>query len=167
MRIEGHAQGTTYEVLVARAPASVTRAQVQTLVEDVLDDVDRHLSGWNAQSELARFNANQTTDWVPASMLLLDAIEAAAAVSRASDDAFDVTVAPVVQAWGFGAGADAQRPPPTEAEIVDLCARVGYRKLELRREPAALRKAVATLRVDLDGIAPGLTVDLIATRLEE
>jgi thiamine biosynthesis lipoprotein len=167
IRIQGNAQGTTYEVLVARAPRSVRRAQVQSIAEDVLADVDLHLSGWNARSELARFNAIQTTDWVPVSALLLEAIEAAAAMSLASDGAFDVTVAPVVEAWGFGAGADAQRPPPTEAEVEVLCAGVGHQKLELRREPSALRKTVVALRVDLDGIAPGLTVDRIAARLEE
>jgi thiamine biosynthesis lipoprotein len=167
MRIAGEAQGTTYQVLITRPPVSLSRAAAQSLVDGVLGDVDRHLSGWNAQSELSRFNADRTIDWVPVSGLLLDAVSEAAAVSRESGGAFDVTVAPAVGVWGFGPDAPAGRTHPTAAEITQACARVGHRKLELRRDPPSLRKDLAGLHVDLDGIAPGLTVDRIAARFEE
>jgi len=100
------------------------------------------------------------------SVLLIDAVEEAQAVSRASGGAFDVTVGPLVRAWGFGAGAVETGAAPAPAELERLRESVGYRKLESRYRPPALRKSVATLHLDLDAIAPGLAVDQIAERLE-
>jgi len=158
--------GTTWEVVVPRLPRGVTRGQVQGAIDTVLDEVNQHLSGWDATSELARFNAAEATDWIPASAMLVEAVVQAQGVSRASGGAFDVTVAPLVRAWGFGAGAGVDAGVPAPAEIERLRAVVGYGKLQLRLQPPALRKSAPALRVDLDGIAPGLAVDRIATRLE-
>jgi len=101
---------------------------------------------------------------VPA--LLAEAVEQSLAVSRDSDGAFDVTVSPLVRAWGFGAGAVEGGVPPTPADLDRLSETVGYRKLALRMQPPALRKSLPALEIDLDGIAPGLAVDRIADRLE-
>ena len=158
--------GTTWEVVVSRLPPGVTRDQVQGAVDTVLDEVNRHLSGWDATSELARFNAAEVTEWIPASATLVETVAQSQAVSRASGGAFDVTVGPLVRAWGFGAGAAEDPATPTPSEIERLRASVGYEKLALQQRPPALRKATPALRVDLDGIAPGVAVDRIAARLE-
>lgn len=165
-RIAGERMGTTYEVVVPHRPAGVTRADLEAAVDGVLEEVDQHLSGWNPDSELARFNQASTTRWVAVSPLLAEIIEQALAVSRDSGGAFDVTVGPLVRAWGFGAGAREETTAPTPAELERLGDTVGHRRLDARRHPPALRKSVATLQIDLDGIAPGLAVDLIAARLE-
>jgi thiamine biosynthesis lipoprotein len=99
-------------------------------------------------------------------VLLAEAVGEAESMSRASGGAFDVTMGPLVRAWGFGAGAVEERAAPAPAEIERLRASVGYRKLELRLGPPALRKSVPTLHVDLDGIAPGIAVDRIVAGLE-
>jgi thiamine biosynthesis lipoprotein len=165
-RLVGHTMGTTYEVVVVGRPRELTVAAIQAEVDHVLGNVDRHLSGWNPDSELSRFNAAGTADWIPATRLLAETVARAQTVSRGSGGAFDVTVAPLVRAWGFGAGAVAAAVVPTAAELARLRQSVGYERLQLRLDPPALRKSVPTLRVDLDGIAPGLAVDRIAARLE-
>jgi thiamine biosynthesis lipoprotein len=165
-RIAGETMGTTYEVVVTHRPADLSRPAIQSAVDAVLAEVNGHLSGWDPRSELARFNAASATDWIPASELLIEAVDEAQAVSRASGGAFDVTVGPLVRAWGFGADAVAEGAAPAPAELERLRESVGYRRLESRVRPAALRKNVAALQVDLDGIAPGLAVDRIAVRLE-
>ena len=159
--------GTTYEVVVTHRPAELSRPAIQSAVDAVLAEVNGHLSGWDPQSELARFNAASGTDWIPASELLVEAVDEAQAVSRASGGAFDVTVGPLVRAWGFGAdavaagcGACARRARTTARS------RSGTGGSSRGSRPPALRKSVATLHVDLDGIAPGLAVDRIAERLE-
>jgi thiamine biosynthesis lipoprotein len=164
-RYAGSTMGTTYEVLVPRRPGAVSRRETEALIRAVLDEADRHLSGWNPSSELSRFNA-QGTEWFPASDVLFEAVAAAQSVSRASGGAFDVTVAPLVRAWGFGAGAARDGGPPADAELETLRASVGYGKLELQSAPPAMRKSEPSLRIDLDGIAPGYAVDRIAARLE-
>ena len=164
-RFAGPAMGTTYEVVIPQRPDAVSRQAVEAVIRGVLDEADRHLSGWNPSSEIAQFNAFGT-EWFPASTVLLETLDGAQAVSRASAGAFDVTVAPLVSAWGFGAAGRRDGMAPTGAEIAVLHASVGYGKLELRARPPALRKSDPRLRIDLDGVAPGYAVDRIAARLE-
>jgi thiamine biosynthesis lipoprotein len=166
LELQGPAMGTSYTVVVSRLSSGVGRAEVEAVVDEVLRESDRHLSGWNDASELARINSTRSTDWLPISPQLHAVLRESAAVSRASAGAFDVTVGPLVRAWGFGAGAAGNPPEPSQIELDALRAQIGYQRLELREAPPALRKAVPGLTLDLDGIAPGWAVDEIATRIE-
>jgi thiamine biosynthesis lipoprotein len=166
LELRGPAMGTTYSVIVTRAPNDVRAGDIQAQVSAALADADRHLSGWNDASEIVRFNASRASGWQPVSRTLFDVVAQARAVSEASGGAFDITVAPLVRAWGFGAGAGDDPPEPPAAERQRLLARVGFGRLELREDPPALRKTVPDLSLDLDGIAPGWAVDRIAARLE-
>lgn len=165
-RIAGSSMGTTLEVVVTHRPATVTRADLESAVADVLGEVDRHLSGWNPRSDLVRFNQATSTDWVVVPTLLAEAVEQALAVSRETNGAFDVTVSPLVRAWGFGSGGAEEGTAPDAADLERLGGAVGYLKLASRVHPPALRKSVSALEIDLDGIAPGIAVDRIASRLE-
>jgi thiamine biosynthesis lipoprotein len=158
--------GTTYNVIITRLPQGVERAAVEAVIATVLRDADQHLSGWNGASELSRFNATQDTDWRRVSPILFAAVEQARVVSLASDGAFDVTVGPLVRAWGFGAGAEEDPPTPSSDAIAKMLGQVGHTRLELRTQPPALRKTVPGLAIDLDGIAPGWAVDRVAARFE-
>ena len=72
------------------------------------------MSTWREGSELSRFNRDERTVPFPLSPETLDVFEIAQDVSRRSRGAFDVTVGPLVRAWGFGAGASPQtQTPPT------------------------------------------------------
>ena len=158
--------GTTYSVSVPRLPDSTDRAAVEGAIGDVLREADEHLSGWNDESELARFNANASTDWQPVSPVLFESVQQAQAVSRATNGTFDITVGPLVRAWGFGARANAGPSAPAPETLARLLGEVGYARLELRPSPPALRKSTPGLEIDLDGIAPGWAVDRIAARFE-
>ena len=166
LELRGPAMGTTYSVIVTRRPGGVGADDIQAEVTAALADADRHLSGWNDASEVSRFNASRAPGWQPVSATLFDVVAQARAVSVASGGAFDITVAPLVSAWGFGAGAGGDTPAPSAEALQRLLARVGFGRLELRADPPALRKAVPELELDLDGIAPGWAVDRIAERLE-
>jgi len=166
LQLAGPTMGTTYSVTVTQRPAGVGRDTIETAIAEVLHEADQHLSGWNEASELARFNAVDSADWLPVSAILLMAVEEAREVSERSGGAFDVTVGPLVRAWGFGAGAADEPPAPAPEAIERLLAKVGYQKLGLRSSPPALRKAVAGVSIDLDGIAPGWALDRLAERFE-
>ena len=158
--------GTTYSVSIPRVPEGTDRAMVEAVIADVLREADEHLSGWNDRSELVRFNNSSSTDWQTVSPVLFESVAQAQSVSRATDGTFDVTVGPLVRAWGFGARASAETASPPAELLAQLRANVGHEKLELRPSPPALRKATPGLQIDLDGIAPGWAVDRIAVRLE-
>src|SRR5678816_2339377 len=162
--LSGPTMGTTYTVKVASAPATVDPSTVRVAIDDVLERVDRSMSGYRADSEVARFNANPSTDWCGVSPDLAAVVQASLDISEASDGAFDITVAPLVAAWGFGPAGEPKELPSVE-QIAQLEATVGYRKLHVRLDPPALRKDVAGLSIDLNGIAPGFAVDRLADRL--
>jgi thiamine biosynthesis lipoprotein len=166
LRLSGETMGTTYAIVVTALPPGVTRGEIESVVAGVLDEVDQHLSGWNPGSELAAFNRSRSTDWQPVSTTLYFAVAQARSISVASGGAYDVTVAPLVRAWGFGAGSDAATDTPRDDELAALLAHTGHERLELREPPPALRKAVAELEIDVDGIAPGWAVDRIAERFD-
>ena len=166
LELHGATMGTTYNVRVPRLPDGTGREAVEAAIASVLRDADEHLSGWNEASELARINADAGSDWLQISPILFAVVREASAVSAATGGAFDVTVGPLVRAWGFGAGAMADPAAPSPEEIRRLLARVGHARLELRESPPSLRKTVPGMSLDLDGIAPGWAVDRIAERLE-
>ena len=166
VQLSGPTMGTTYSVSIPRLPEGADRAAVEGVIADVLRLADEHLSGWNVDSELVRFNDSSSTDWQPVSPALFESVAQAQAVSRATNGAFDVTVGPLVRAWGFGAGASAEPATPSRELLAQLRGDVGYEKVELRPSPPALRKSTPGLQIDLDGIAPGWAVDRIAAHLE-
>lgn len=165
LAISGPTMGTTYSIKVASAPADVDAHALRSAVDQVLDRIDRSMSGYRADSEISRFNASPSTDWVEVSADLAIVVDRALQVSRDSGGAFDVTVGPLVAAWGFGAEGE-PIDLPDEAKLAELRARAGYQKLEARLQPPALRKSDASVQVDLNGIAPGYAVDLIAERFQ-
>lgn len=163
LAIAGPTMGTTYSIKVASTPASVDAHALRVAADEVLERIDLSMSGYRDDSEISRFNASASTDWFEVSTDLATVVDYALQVSRASEGTFDITVGPLVAAWGFGA----QGEPidlPDAARLAELKAQVGYEKLEARLQPPALRKADASLKVDLNGIAPGYAVDLMTER---
>jgi thiamine biosynthesis lipoprotein len=159
--------GTTYTVKIARPPADIQAHDVRGVIDRELARIDKSMSGYRPDSELARFNASRSTTWFEVSADLAFVVQAALNVSEASGGAFDVTVSPLVQAWGFGATKSLPADLPDEAELQRLSAQVGYRKLQVRHMPPALSKAQPELTIDLNGIAPGFAVDRIAAGFDE
>jgi FAD:protein FMN transferase len=162
--LSGPTMGTTYTVKVAAPPASVDGVRLRQAIDDGLAQIDRSMSGYRADSEVARFNASVSTQWHDVSADLAAVVHTALDISEKSGGAFDITVAPLVAAWGFGPAGRPQALPSDE-QIAQTGAAVGYRKLHVRLDPPALRKDVAALSIDLNGIAPGFAVDRLADRL--
>lgn len=164
----GHTMGTTYSVQIVDPPPQLDATALQRQVDDLLEEINDSMSTWRADSELSRFNANPSTDWVAVSPALAAVVGTAQAVSAASDGAFDITVGPLVDLWGFGASSDPTQPPatrPTADAIAATRARTGFRQLEVRTAPPALRKARPDLALDLSAIAKGHGVDRVAALL--
>ena len=154
--------GTTYTVKVVEAPRSVTVHTVQRTIDEVLNLIDVSMSQYRSDSEVSRFNAARSTAWFPVSDDLARVVKKSQEVAAQSNGAFDITVGPLVNAWGFGS----QRPDqsPSSSELQGISAYVGFQKLEVRAQPAAIRKQNAELEIDVNGIAPGYAVDVLAAK---
>jgi thiamine biosynthesis lipoprotein len=164
--LHGTTMGTTYVVRIAHMPPGFGTAQLQTGIERVLDSIDRQMSTYRPDSEISRFNAKRSTAWIDVSRDTELVIAEALRISRLADGAFDVTVAPLVDLWGFGAIHPSQRIPAAEA-IDAARVRVGYSHVEVRRRPPAVRKQRADIHIDLSAIAKGFGVDKVAQHLED
>jgi len=162
--LEGRTMGTTWTVRVADVPEA-EQARLQPLLESRLDELSGRLSHFDPESELSAFNNQNDDRWFTMSADLATVVEQALRVSVESDGAFDITVAPAVDAWGFGPSASTGQRPD-EATLQFARQHSGYRKLELRRDVPAIRKLDPLLRLDLSAIAKGYAVDQLAYLLE-
>lgn len=164
-RFEGATMGTRYSVQIARFPAKIDGDGLAADLNAILEGINGAMSTYDPESELSRFNRNPSTDWIPVSADTVAVMEQALAISRLSGGAFDVTVGPVVNLWGFGPGKD-RGAVPESSRIAAALADVGYGHLQVRRSPPAVRKHRPELYVDLSAIAKGFAVDRLAEHLD-
>ncbi len=166
---EGPTMGTVYQVKVVReALPEARRKQLEETIRGELDTVNGLMSTYLDDSELTRFNRHSETAPFAVSEATGRVFQAAQEVSRVSGGALDVTIGPLVNAWGFGPGSDVpDRPPPemSDEEIAVLRGRIGFEKLELSEEPWAIRKAQGDLYCDLSALAKGYAVDRMTEAL--
>ena len=165
--LRGEAMGTTWSVTLdasGRSREDLDRAR--EAIEAELAQVSRLMSTWDADSELSQFNRHASLDPFPLSRETLQVLRVARAVSDRTGGAFDVTVGPLVAAWGFGAGARAPGPGPEPAELAALRRRVGYALVELDPAAGTARKQRPDVECDLSAIAKGFGVDRVALTLQ-
>lgn len=156
---DGATMGTTYRVVLGRRMDGDRVRMLQRGVDSLLVAVNASMSTYDPASELSRFNAGTDTVLVPISAPLADVLRLSLAVHAASEGLFDVTVGPLVDAWGFGPAA---RPVDTLPHALrdSLRGFVGSSLLELSGE--ALRKRDPRVRIDLSAVAKGYAVDVVS-----
>lgn len=154
--------GTTWSVLLGGSPPRDRLAALRSDVEALLDELDAIASTWKPDSELSRFNRLRGTEPVPISAPLAELIALSLDVSRRSHGSFDITVGPLVEAWGFGRSG---RPDvlPDGTELVRLRGRIGWEKLVL--DGHTLSKRDPELELDLSAVAKGYAVDRVSELL--
>lgn len=163
-RFRGETMGSFYTLkLAGDVPESLVE-RAREAVHAALSSVDALMSTHRAESELSRFNAHRSTDPFALSAATFEVLRTAARVSERTGGAFDVTVAPLVDAWGFG--ADRHPRIAHEAEVRALERHVGWRKLHLDDAGRSVRKLEPHVRADLSGIAKGYGVDWAASALD-
>jgi len=143
--IGGPAFGSTWRAALPDGSQSVA---IRTLVASVVAEINQAMSPYLAQSELTAFNRTDTVDWVSCSAPLADVAGQALAMSRFTDGAFDPTVGPLVNRFGFGP-IHGERARPDDLSV----------------SANGLRKAMSGLTLDLCGIAKGYALDRIVDGL--
>lgn len=157
--------GTTYSVKLVPSAGMPSLPEISQKIEAELESVNAQMSTYRQTSELSRFNSQTSTDWIDVSPDTARVVQLAGEISEISSGAFDVTIGPLVNLWGFGA-EDRPESVPDEEQIEQRRRRVGFQKLQARLKPPALRKSQADLYVDLSAIAKGHGVDRIAQVLD-
>ncbi len=164
--LTGPTMGTTWTLrVVPERTGHADPEELRQLVQATLDEVDAAMSTYRPDSAVSQFNSSGSTDWIGVPASLAELVSAALRIGELTGGAFDITISPVVALWGFGNAAP-RAQPPTDREVAAAQAATGQRYLAVRFEPPALQKARPGLTLDLDSIAPGYAVDLLAERLE-
>ena len=131
------------------------------LVEEELKRVNQQMSIYIQDSEFMRFNVSRSTDWFSVSIETVSVLDLSLQISVVSDGAFDVTVGPLVNLWGFGPNKR-KNSIPTDEELETARAAVSFKNLAVRLDPPALKKMDLALQVDLSAIAKGHGVDRVS-----
>ncbi|OLY93566.1 thiamine biosynthesis lipoprotein [Cnuella takakiae] len=154
--LRGKAQGTSWSVIYYAEDSLVTRLQC----DSILASLDSSLSIYKSHSRINALNAAEKQ--FAADRHLSAVLQKGQAIARRTDGAFDLTILPLITAWGFGAKQHTTPPHPTLIEQLRSC--TGYRLLRVKGEK--VRKAKPCLQVDVNGIAQGYSVDVLARFME-
>lgn len=153
--------GSTYSIKWVDGSDTPDPAELKASVEELLAEFDAEVSTWRADSHLARFNGTPAGSCEEMPRSVLELVALAGSLHERSGGAFDVTVGPLLELWGFHSTPRRQVVPKPE-EIEAALERVGQR--HLRIQGSTLCKDAPVL-VDLSGLAAGYMVDRVAEHL--
>lgn len=150
--IAGFAQGSTYSMVFAN-PGNLDPTEINNKVGVIIHDYDMSLSWYVDSSILSRVNRNEN---VVCDSFFIGNYQKSREIWQMTGGAFDITVAPLVKAWGFGPDA---RRNMTDRKRDSLLAMVGMEKVDLRN--GKIIKSDPRVSLDFNAIAQGYSVDVI------
>jgi thiamine biosynthesis lipoprotein len=155
--ITGHAQGTTYSITYYASDSIVTKYQTDSL----LNKIDSSLSIYKSYSLISQFNNSESG--ITIDDHFKNVVEKSLAVCRDTKGIFDITILPIIQAWGFGTKPIDSLPSKATIRILKKCVSSKYLSLDDHQ----LKKSRPCIKLDVNGIAQGYSVDVLATLLEK
>ena len=153
--LNGEAQGTTYQVVYYATDSTVTQFQV----DSILHEIDSSVSLYKPYSLINRFN--QSDSGIDVDTHFLTIVKKSITTYEQTTGMFDVTVQPLVQAWGFGVNKIEHLPDSGTIRTLRSCMGTNF----LRVWGHKIVKTKPCLKIDLNGIAQGYSVDVIASFL--
>ena len=166
--MSGRIMGTGYSVTLGAQTQSVN--SLHQIVLNELSAVDNTMSTWRPESEISKFNRSVNLEWQSIPHAMMQVIQHGMQTSKNSKGAFDTTIAPLVNAWGFGANSlhsTGGFKKPSVSEINAATSQVGYQEIDLEFANNKLRKRKDYVQLDLSGIAKGFAVDKVAAVLDK
>ncbi|MCC7331854.1 MAG: FAD:protein FMN transferase [Flavobacteriales bacterium] len=156
MTVSGEAQGTTYHI----SYLDKNEVNYQRSIDSMLIEIDKSMSTYHKTSIITKIN--QTDSAVKVDQMFKDVFLMSKQVYAASEGAFDPTVAPLVNAWGFGF----KNLEKTDSSSIDsLLQFVDFDSFTLKED--LIIKSKPNLMLDFNAIAQGYSVDVIANFLSE
>jgi thiamine biosynthesis lipoprotein len=150
--IHGYAQGTDYSIKYFATDSVVT----QKAVDSILLQIDSSMSLYKSYSLINKFNTS--AEGVELDNHFLKVVKKSFDISKATNGVFDITVKPLVQAWGFGSKPILNFPDSLTINQIMPC--IGMQNLTLRGP--FLTKKKPCVQIDVNGIAQGYSVDVVA-----
>lgn len=163
--IAGETMGTTYHIRIV-SWFFQSRADLKAKIKTRLNEINRSMSNYMKESEISRFNDfRNLNEKFFISDDFYQVMKVADRVYRLSQGAWDGTVKPLVDLWGFGS-AEGEKRIPTEDEIDNRLLDVGFDKIEISDNKYLVKKK-RFISLDLSSIAKGYAVDAIAGLIQK
>ncbi len=156
--------GGHYEVKVASLPPGISDHDIQTQIQATLDKIEHAGSTYLANSELNQINRTPVNQAVKVSALAFELIQFGVEMGRESDGAYELTIGPLVDAWGFGPQVQPEHWL-TDEEINQLKTRIGYQLVGLNADKYEITRK-ADIQLNVNGIMQGFAADKVAALLE-
>lgn len=160
--LNGHTMGTTYRVTLEQPSTKIK--PLKNLIDQKLDKINQLMSTYINDSELSKFNALQSTECQKLSKETLFVIKSAVNVANQTQGKFDVTLAPLIEIWGFDK-KNTKNKIPSQTVITNLLKQTGSNKLHFGTQ--CIAKESPNLSVNLSAIAKGYAVDEIAKLIHQ
>lgn len=158
----GPIMGTEYRVTVISG-VNINQDKVRQAVLDAMNTVNQSMSNYLPDSEVSQFNRLNAGIAFEMSADFTAVMQEAQQISVLSQGAFDVTLAKVIDAWGFGPDGDITEQPNSD-ELTVLKQASGYHTLRL--EGSTITKTQTGVEISLSAIAKGYAVDKVAQAIE-
>jgi thiamine biosynthesis lipoprotein len=152
-----------YSIVVYGHDLAPLRQTVNAALDEV-DRIDRLTSHYKKESELSHVNREAARSPVKVEPELFDFLAECLRYSRESDGAFDITVGPLMKAWGFFRG---EGRLPSDVELNEAKGRIGYQRVVLNPKERTIFFDKAGVELDLGGIAKGYAVDRAVALLKQ
>ncbi len=171
-KISGPTMGTEYHISWISQQSSQQalikeKKDIKQIIDAQLVSINKSMSTYDSASELSLLNQNHNHEWQTISADLYRVLMMSKQVNTQSIGAFDVTVGPLVNLWGFGPEASLDEVPEAES-IKRLLAEIGSEAISLRQRDESFEiKLIAERYIDLSAIAKGYAVDVLGRSLQQ
>ncbi|MEE9339255.1 MAG: FAD:protein FMN transferase [Methylococcaceae bacterium] len=158
--------GTSFTIKVSLLPSTLTTKELRLQIKQLLDELNGQMSTYQQDSELSKININQSSEWLTVSTALFSVLKQAKEISELTNGAFDVTIGPLVNLWGFGPDP-MSFIAPEKIQIDKQLKKTGYKKILFDDKTHKIKKLEPELYIDLSAIAKGYAVDQVGLFLEK
>ncbi len=165
-KIEGQTMGTSYHISYQH-PDGVDAKAIQASIDQRLQAINISMSTYMDDSTIGKFNRLPSATPIEIDADFAKVLSDSQSIYQASNHAFDPTVYPLVELWGFGKQMSVERlqSPPNADEIAKAKAVIGLDKVVVNGQ--SIQKTVDGVGLDFSAIAKGYAVDVIAQTLKD
>lgn len=163
---QGQTMGTSFTIKASVVSENINQQALKQQIKSLLHKINLSMSTYIETSEISLFNQSSSTEWQDVSPRLFEVLRTAQDTSKLTRGAFDISIGPLVNLWGFGPDVMTYSVPE-ESKIKQRLNQIGYQHLLLDDKANKIKKTIPSLTLDLSALAKGYAVDQVALLIEK